>query len=102
MSANKSDAIYKLPPIPLSAELREALQADAKRCCRTPKNQALAVLEAYYSLNTSDLFIGAIDALLEVYDREDLAAAPKKAKQPRKTANVIHYPFGEKAKASNE
>ena len=39
-----------LPPIPMSKELRAALDADAKRCARNLAPHALVVLETHYGL----------------------------------------------------
>ena|ERR1051325_2721439 len=41
----------KLPPIPMSEALRDALFADARRCIRSPRDQVLAILDAYYQLD---------------------------------------------------
>jgi hypothetical protein len=38
----------KLPPIPMSEALRNALFADARRCLRSPRDQVRAILKAYY------------------------------------------------------
>ena len=43
------------PVFPVTAELQAALEADARRCCRTPHNQVIAILEAYFGLNDGKL-----------------------------------------------
>jgi hypothetical protein len=39
------------PMFPVTDALRDALDADAKRCCRSPHNQVIAILETYFDLN---------------------------------------------------
>lgn len=45
----------ELPPIPMSEALRDALQADASRCRREPLAQVVAILNAYYLDDKSEL-----------------------------------------------
>jgi hypothetical protein len=46
------------PLFPVTGELRRALDADAKRCCRTPHNQVIAILETHFGLNDCSLKFG--------------------------------------------
>ena len=43
------------PVFPVTDELRAALDAEAERCFRTPHNQVIAILEAYFDLNDCSL-----------------------------------------------
>src|ERR1044071_796305 len=47
------DSGGKLPAIPVSKELAEALEAEASRNFRSPRDHALRILEHYFWLNVA-------------------------------------------------